>query len=388
MDVGELRGRKLAIIGAETMARNYALQARELGVESHVFAWEKGAVARKAADVFHPISIFETDRIVETCRAVGVEGVVATTELTVAVAATVADRLGLVGVRPEIAVRLTDKYLNREAAKGVPNLCQPRYALVHSPEELIASGLSFPLVLKPVAEGGKRGVTVVRNEAESEAAVEYAADESKRGYEIIAEEFVADGTECSVESLSYRGEHRVIQVTEKISSGPPHCVELGHIQPARISAGERRLVETAVPALLTALGYDNGPCHTEVKLVGGKLYLIEVNTRPGGDFITWPLVSLSTGYDLLKGAIGIAFDRFEFPSDGDFRPCPAGVCFVTEQTRALEPLFRVCRDRPWCHWKNDVGPVSELRHNNSFGTNCFIWKSETGLPSEIREALS
>lgn len=52
---------------------------------------------------------------------------------------------------------------------------------------------------------------------------------------IIIEGFLEGGKEYSVESLSYHGRHQVIQITEKITSGPPHCVELGHMQPALLS---------------------------------------------------------------------------------------------------------------------------------------------------------
>ena len=278
--------KKLAIIGAKTMARNYAENARMMGVETHCFAYEKGAVAKDVVDHFYPISIFETDQIIAKCRETGINGVVATTELTVRIAAHVARQLGLNGIDPEIAAQLTDKYHNREVAKNVEGLHHPGYRFVHSLDEAMNTRLNFPLILKPVAEGGKRGITVVNSPDELKDAVEYAASESKRGYDIIIEEFLKSGIECSVETLSYHNKHQVIQVTEKISSGPPHCVELGHIQPARISFEMRTQVEQVIPRMLTALGYDNGPSHTEIKIIGNDIYLIECNTRPGGDFIT------------------------------------------------------------------------------------------------------
>ena len=43
----------------------------------------------------------------------------------------------------------------------------------------------------------------------------------------------------------------------------------------------------------------NGATHTEIKIVNGDIYLIEINARPGGDHIAHPLTMLSTGYDYL-----------------------------------------------------------------------------------------
>ena len=112
---------------------------------------------------------------------------------------------------------------------------------------------------------------------------------------VLIEEFLSGGQEYSVESLSYHGKQYIIQVTQKDSSGPPHCIELGHHQPAKLSKDEKSLVEKAVSEALSAAGITNGPCHTEIKMIDGKIYLIEINGRPGGDHIAYPLTELSTG---------------------------------------------------------------------------------------------
>lgn len=373
--------KKLAIIGAQRMAKNFAINAREMGVETHCFAWPKGAIAKDFVDFFYPISIFEIDEIVRVCNEIDVDGIVSTTELTIPIVAQIAERLGLNGIPVEVSKVITDKYRNREASKFAEGLSHPNFAKVASLEELLQLDLKFPIILKPTAEGGKRGITVVNCADEFESAFAYATSESKKDELLIVEEYIRGGKEFSVESLSYHGKHKVIQVTEKISSGPPHCVELGHIQPARISSEDRDMIENAVVNGLVAIGYTNGPSHTEVKLVDDKVYLIEFNTRPGGDFISYPLCDLSTGYSYLKGAIQIALDEFEFPTI--LKKKYSGVCFVTEQTRQLVDLFKICETKPWCYRKNDVGCISALLHNGCDNTNYFIWNSEDGVPSEV-----
>ena len=227
--------KKLAIIGAGPMASIYATRARELGIESHCFAWGQGASARDDVDVFHDISIMDIDAIESACRQIGIGGVLPTTELTIYPTAVVANRLGLVANEPSVAARITDKYRNRELVKDVEGLHQPWFSLIRKLDDAAISGLSYPIVVKPTAEGGKRGVTVVANQAELSEALAYARSEKKDASDVIIEEYLDGGTEYSIESLSYRGEHRIIQVTEKWSSGAPHCVELGHHQPANIS---------------------------------------------------------------------------------------------------------------------------------------------------------
>ena len=46
---------------------------------------------------------------------------------------------------------------------------------------------------------------------------------------VLIEQYLSGGQEYSVESLSYKGKPYIVQVTRKITSGPPRCLELGMI---------------------------------------------------------------------------------------------------------------------------------------------------------------
>ena len=375
--------KKLAIIGAQRMAKHYAINAREMGVETYCFAWDQGAVAKEFVDHFYPISIFDTDKILAELNNIGVDGIVSTSELTIAIVAELAEKLNLISLDPEVAKVVTDKYRNRCATKDVPGLKHPKFACVKDIDEARMSGVGFPCILKPLSEGGKRGVIVVRSESELPTALEYSARESKRKDVFLQEEFLSGGKEYSVETLSFRGKSYMIQVTEKITSGPPHCVELGHFQPADLPMETKARIEEVLGRALVAAGITNGPCHTEIKIINGEIYLIEFNARPGGDFISYPLTELSTGYPYLKGAIQIAMGDFVPPEKEKLKPDYAGVCFVTKQTPLLIPLFEKCQQYQWCWSKNSVGEMSELQHNNCDGVNHFIWKSSDGFPKEL-----
>lgn len=373
--------KKLAIIGAGPMASIYANRARELGVETHCFAWAEGAMARDDVDVFHDISIMNFDAIEEVCRHERVNGILPTTELTIYPTAVVASRLGLNANDPQVAQRITDKYRNRELVKDVKDLYQPRYARIHDAREALGMDITYPVVVKPTAEGGKRGVTVAYSQEELLEALDYAQNEKKATSDVIIEEFLDGGTEYSVESLSYRGEHRVIQVTEKWSSGAPHCVELGHHQPANISETMRVKIERVIEESLSAIGMQYGCCHTEIKIVDGKIYLIEFNARPGGDHISYPLTELSSGYPYITGMIDIALDCFELPDTNVFEHNYAGICFITEQTRELKELFDSCEQFDWLYEKHQATEqLEQLTHNRGYDTNYFIYYARDKRP--------
>ena len=148
------------------MASYFGEACHRLGYEGHYFSQIDGKVDDSEVDYFHEINIFDKDGIVAMCKEMGVDGVVATTELSVPITAYVANKLGLLGNAVEVADVVTDKYRNRECIKHLTNLRSPKYVEVSCIEELIGTDIPFPMILKPVCLGGKRGITVVNNEDE------------------------------------------------------------------------------------------------------------------------------------------------------------------------------------------------------------------------------
>lgn len=380
--------KKLAIIGGGVMASYFGEACHRLGYEGHYFSMSDGKVASDKIDVYHEISIFEKDRIVDICREVGVDGVVATTELTVPITAYVADKLGLLGNPVEVANVITDKYRNRECTKDLTDLLSPKYVQASSVEDIKRAGIPYPMILKPVSLGGKRGITVVRDASELSTAFQYAVGSFREGVQpvVIAEQFLEGGVECSVESVSFKGEHTIIQITQKDSSGAPHCVELGHHQPASLSKEIWQRVERGVTSGLSAIGLTNGACHTEIKVIDGKVYLIEFNARPGGDHISWPLVELSTGFDFIGALAQAAVGELKSIDKGTFNHRFSGLYYVVKQTAYLKDIFDVCEKYSWCWEKNFItDELEELTQNDMEHTNYMIYSSEEGNP--VRKLL-
>ena len=215
------------------------------------------------------------------------------------------------------------------------------YIEVDTVDEILASDLNYPIILKPTNKGGKKGISVVYTQSDVKTAFKYAINEVGNNVHFIVEEYIEGGQEYSVESLTYHGETHVIQITEKVSSGAPHCVELGHHQPGNITAENKEKVTRILKEALKCIGIENGPCHTEIKIRNNEVYLIEFNARPGGDHIAYPLTDMSTGYEYIKGIIKVSFDQDPMVNESTFVHHFAGVLFVTEQTKFLKPLVLV-----------------------------------------------
>lgn len=375
--------KKLAIIGGGVMASYFGEACHRLGYEGHYFSLPDGKVDEKKVDFYHEVNIFDKDKIVDICREINIDGVVATTELTIYITAYVANKLNLLGNPVEIAKVITNKYRNREAINGLNDLLSPKYMEVQSIKEIENADFSYPIILKPISYGGKRGITVVNNASELSKGFDYAADCFPDGVKprIIAEEFLAGGIECSVESISFKGEHTIIQITQKDSGGAPHCVELGHHQPASISAELWNKVTKGVSSGLTAIGLTNGPCHTEIKIINDEIYLIEFNARPGGDHISWPMVELSTGFDFIAAIILASVGELKPIDRTKFKQNYSGLYYVVKQTEYLKKIYDTCEKETWCWERNYVTEeLVELVKNDMEHTNYIIYSSETGDP--------
>lgn len=375
----------LAIIGGGSKAEYYAEACKRLGYESHYFSLADGKIPAECSAEFHEINIFDKDKIVEICKEIKADGVVSTTELTVPVTAYVADKLGVLGIPVDVANVITDKYRNRNCISNLDTLQSPKYSIASSPEDVKKAKIPFPIILKPVNLGGKRGLTVVKTPEELENAFKYAKEFQKKLDKpiVIAEQFLEGGQEYSVESISYKGQHNIIQITQKDSGGPPHCVELGHHQPANLSKDLWDKVVKSISEGLTAIGLTNGACHTEIKIIDEKIYLIEFNARPGGGHISHPLVLLSTGFDYMAALAQAAVGDLPEIDSSKFKNRYSGLYYVVAQTDYLKPIFDICQKEHWCYKKHFVSnELKEYTKNDLPNTNYFIYASDQGDPVE------
>ena len=328
---------KLAIIGASYLQLPLVRRAKEMGLYTICFAWADGAVCKDECDSFYPISIIEKEQILNICRKEQINGICTIASDTAApTVAYVAEQMGLVGNSYECALKANDKYLMRNAfmEAGIP--C-PLYQMVKSEEEELNNAFTYPLIIKPTDRSGSLAVTKVSDVIARKYALREALKCSFK-HEAIIEEFI-EGREISVEFISYQGKHYPLQITDKVTTEAPHFVELEHHQPADLSAAQYDEIYALTDRALTALGVTNGASHSEYRITeDGKIYVMEIGARMGGDFIGSDLVQLSTGYDFLRGVIEVALGQFTPPERTINKY--TGVYFLCAETGYLELYFQ------------------------------------------------
>ena len=304
-------GKKIAIIGANEPLYSFYKQAYDLGYEIYGFAWEEGAVCKKFCKEFFPINFTEKEKILNICKEIGIDGITSfSLESALPTVIYVAEKLGLKQNTINSLKYIRDKYTMREAMKK-NNLPIPEFFCIKEEKELDALKIKYPVIVKPVDNGGKNGVSLITGEKELHKAFNYAMKNSKEG-SVLIEKYI-EGREFSVEYISFEGKHYFLQLTDKVNTGAPHFVEIEHHQPANVTKLELEKIKNITEKTLTALHITNSVSHTELKInPEGEVYLIEVGPRLGGDSITSDLVRLSTGIDLVLESLKL--------STGDFKP--------------------------------------------------------------------
>lgn len=335
-----LEGKTLAVVGASYLQLPLVEKARALGVRTICFAWAEGAVCKDVADAFYPISIIDKEAILEVCRRENIDGITTiASDVAVPTVNYVAGALGLVGNSPESSVVCTNKAAMREVLVQGGVRC-PFFRKVCSEEEarLAMQETDYPVIIKPCDRSGSMGVTKVNSDEELGDAVRTAVDASFCKAAVL-EKFVDIAHELSVEGISWQGEHHILAVTDKVTTGAPHYVELGQHQPSRLP---QSVLEEAVRQArmgVQALGIRFGASHPEIMIsTTGEVYVTEIGARMGGDFIGSHLVPLSTGYDFLAGVIEIALGSFSGVTFGD-KHC-AGVWFYSPNTPWVKEMIQ------------------------------------------------
>ncbi|MBQ8359141.1 MAG: ATP-grasp domain-containing protein [Oscillospiraceae bacterium] len=304
---------KLMILGASILQLPAIEQAAEMGLQVIAVDMNPEAVGFRVPGVTREvISTIDIPAIVEAAKRHRIDGIMTlATDMPMRSVAAVAEAIGLVGISPETAVKATNKAEMRKALKAA-NVPVPAFFKVSDMAQYKAAAGQFsgPFVVKPADSSGSRGIYLVKDITDTEdieRAYRHSRPHSRSG-DVVVEEYMT-GPEVSVETLTVNGVCHVIQITDKITTGAPHFVEMGHTQPSRLADPVKMQIAEVAKAANRAIGIENGPSHTEIIVTEEGPKIVELGARLGGDCITTHLVPLSTGVNMVQCCIRIALGQ-------------------------------------------------------------------------------
>lgn len=298
--------KKLLIIGASILQLPAIRRAKEMGLEVAVADYNPNAEGIQFADHYFNASTIDIDAIVKVAKEFRPDGIMTlATDMPMRSIAAATQELGIPGITIDSAIKSTDKIEMIKAFKS-NGVASPWFFEIDSFSELedLKHTITYPCIMKPSDNSGSRGVIMINHPDELPSAYVYSMQQSRNGKVIIEE--CLQGEEVSVEIITYKGEPHVLQVTDKLTTGAPYFVEMGHSQPSKFSGEELKKISDLAKTAVKAVGIQDSPAHVEIMVTKDGPKMIELGARMGGDCITTHLVPLSTGIDMIKAAIDIS----------------------------------------------------------------------------------
>jgi acetyl-CoA carboxylase biotin carboxylase subunit len=262
-----------------------------------------------------------------------------------------AHELAFIGPRAEVLDRFASKYAVRRmlAANGLPTVPGSRGIVSDLADALDqAADAGYPVLLKPSAGGGGRGMRLVRSPREMETSLPLARSEAQAAFgddSIYFEKWIEESRHVEVQVLVDRHGNGIHLGERDCSVQRRHqkIIEEGP-SPAMDDAARDRLRDLAIRAVVAA-GYESAGT-LEFLLDGdGNFYFIEINCRIQ---VEHPVTEMLTGIDLITEQMRLAA--------GD--PLTLRQEDVAFRGHAIE--FRINAEDPADNFAPQTGVVDEL----------------------------
>jgi acetyl-CoA carboxylase, biotin carboxylase subunit len=259
--------------------------------------------------------------------------------------------LHFIGPRAEVLERFHSKYAVRRmlAANGLPTVPGSRGIVSDLSDALAqAQEAGYPVLLKPSAGGGGRGMRLVRSPREMETSLPLSRSEAQAAFgddSVYFEKWIEESRHVEVQVL-------IDQHGNGIHLGERDCsVQRRHQKiieeapsPAMTEVNRERLRDLAIRSVAAA-GYENAGTLEFLLDRDGNFYFIEINCRIQ---VEHPVTEMLTGVDLIVEQIRLAAgERLSLAQEQ-----------VTLQGHAIE--FRINAEDPNDNFAPQTGVIEEL----------------------------
>ncbi len=256
--------------------------------------------------------------------------------------------LTFIGPSAEVLERFASKEGTRRilAAQGLPTIPGSRMLRDESHALDEADRIGYPVLIKPSAGGGGKGMRLVRTPRELESSLKVSRSEAMAGFgddSLYLEKYLDDNRHVEIQVA-------VDRFGNAIHLGERDCsVQRRHQKiieetpsPALTDAARKELAERALRAI-SAAGYENLGTLEFLVDARGEAYFIEINNRIQ---VEHPITELCTGIDLVALQIRIAAGE------------PLGLTQADVVPRGHAIEFRIMAEDPANDFRPQAGQIS------------------------------
>jgi acetyl-CoA carboxylase biotin carboxylase subunit len=259
--------------------------------------------------------------------------------------------LHFIGPRAEVLEKFGSKYAVRRmlAANGLPTVPGSRGIITDLNDALEqATQAGYPVLLKPSAGGGGRGMRLVRSPREMETSLPLSRSEAQAAFgddAVYFEKWIEESRHVEVQVLIDRQGHGVHLGERDCSVQRRHQKIIEEApSPAMSEAAREKLRDLSIRAVLAA-GYENVGTLEFLLDQQGNFYFIEINCRIQ---VEHPVTEMLTGLDMIALQIRMAAGE----------PLPLRQEDVQLNGHAIE--FRINAEDPNDNFAPQTGVVDEL----------------------------
>ena len=305
----------------------------------------------------------------------------------------VCEHMGLKGLSAEAGKLCSDKYLMKEAFVRNGVNCA-RHICIRNREELetAVGTLKFPVILKAVDLMGSRGI--FRCNTKEEVYSHYADTMTATGKDYcLLEEFI-EGEMLGCEAMICDGE-LLYCLPNNIENYPGFVpTPIGHSVPYRKQKTLGGEVRRQVILALNALGMDNCPVNCDLMEKDGKIYVIEITGRAGGNCLP-EIAGLYYGINYYEAIVRLAMDmdvKNLFAGE-ILRPAVLSHILTSDKDGILKQIHNENNPQPdLTDLSFNVSPGDEIRHyengRDRLGQVILTGKNLQGCEYRLVEVLS
>lgn len=300
---------RVMLLGSGELGKEVAISLQRYGVEVIAVDRYEGAPAQQVAHRSHVIDMTDSDALLALIRRERPHFVVPEIEAIATEALVEIESLGEVMVIPNArAVRLT---MNREGIRrlAAEELQLPTSPFVFTDSEsglrAAATVVGFPCFVKPIMSSSGKGQSMLRSEADIEAAWRHAQEGGRvRDTRIIVEgciDFDYEITLLTVRTLSADGQV-VIQFCEPVGHVQQNGDYVESWQPQAMSDTAKTEAHRIARAVVDHLG-GRGLFGVELFIKGDQVWFSEVSPRPHDTGMVTMITQAQNEFELHARAI-------------------------------------------------------------------------------------
>lgn len=203
--------------------------------------------------------------------------------------------LNLVSLHP-LSI-MENKITLRETLKHLP--ITPAYWVIHPEDSLqnLSCNSRLPLVIKAPVSNGSKDVFMNKTTTELTKSIRFLRDKYPNTSLLIEE--LLEGPQYLVELVFHNDALEFIAVMEQDVIYNGKFIVGAYKYPALLEETLYKKLINHISDIMGKLGFSNGSCHMELKLVHNEWKLIEINPRMSGGVMN-QIIEEGTGINLLK----------------------------------------------------------------------------------------